>query len=130
MACLVLPANVFAATGHGANWSYESGAEGPKNWGNLSGQYATCKTGKTQSPINIAKTVTEFVPADIIVTESNDPRSYRLNSDKLLGTGFRPKYGVVTAIKDIIEAYESGEMKDEDRYYNIKTMKKLNNLII
>lgn len=80
------------------------------------------------SILDIAKKITEYVPAEIVVTESNDPRSYRQNSDKLLATGFKPKYGVVDGIKDVIEAYNAGILKDEDCYYNIKTMKKLKNL--
>ncbi len=80
------------------------------------------------SILDIAKKVTEYVPAKIVVTESNDPRSYRQNSDKLLATGFKPKYGVVDGIKDVIEAYNAGILKNEDCYYNIKTMQKLKNL--
>ena len=80
------------------------------------------------SILDIAKKVTEYVPAEIVVTESNDPRSYRQNSDKLLATGFKPKYGVVDGIKDVIEAYNAGILKNEDCYYNIKTMQKLKNL--
>jgi len=74
---------------------------------------------------NIAEMVAEHVPAEIEVTESNDPRSYRQNSDKLLATGFKPQYGVKEGINDVIEAYRSGELRDEDRYYNIRTMKRL-----
>jgi len=77
------------------------------------------------SILDIAKKVTEFVPAEIVVTESNDPRSYQLSSKKLLSTGFHPKYGVIDGIKDVIEAYNSGLLKDEDHYYNIKTMQHL-----
>ena len=40
--------------------------------------------------------------AEIIVSESNDPRSYRQDSTKLLNSGFRPKYGVEDAIDEII----------------------------
>ncbi len=82
------------------------------------------------SILDIAEKVTELVPAEIVVTESNDPRSYRLNSDKLLATGFSPEYGVVDGIKEVIEAYKSGKLKNKEKYYNIKTMKKLNNLSI
>ena len=77
------------------------------------------------SIMDIGKKVTEFVPAEIVVTESNDPRSYRLNSDKLLNTGFKPKYDVEYAMKEIIEAYESEKLPnpmDDIRYFNIKTM--------
>ena len=78
------------------------------------------------SILEIAKIVSNKIPSDIIVTESNDPRSYRLNSDRLLNTGFQPQFGVSIAIDEIIEVFESGLLKDEDKYYNIKTM---NNLI-
>jgi len=40
--------------------------------------------------MDIAEKVAELVPAEIVVTPSNDPRSYRLNADKLLATGFEP----------------------------------------
>lgn len=49
---------VFASGTDKAHWGYE-GQEGPAHWGDLATEYATCKTGKSQSPINItaAKTV-------------------------------------------------------------------------
>ena len=77
------------------------------------------------SILDIAKKVTEMAPAEIIVTQSNDPRSYRLNSDKILATGFKPKYNVEYAIKEIVSSYETGKLPnpiDDNRYYNIKTM--------
>lgn len=77
------------------------------------------------SILEIAERANEKVPAEIVVTESNDPRSYRLNSDKLLATGFRPKYNVAYGINEVIEAYNDGRLKDNDNCYNIKTMKKL-----
>jgi len=80
------------------------------------------------SIMDIAKKVTQFIPVDIAVTESNDPRSYRLCSRKLLDTGFAPKFKVDDAIKEVIEAFKSGKLKDEDRWYNIKTMKTISNL--
>lgn len=82
------------------------------------------------SIMDIAKKVAEFVPAEIVVTPSNDPRSYRLNSDKLLTTGFKPKYNVEYAINEIIEAFKSGDMKDEDACYNVRTMKNNKDLYI
>ena len=77
------------------------------------------------SILDIARKVTELVPVEIVVTESNDPRSYRLNSDKLLATGFRQEHTVTDAIHEVIHAYQSGVLKDEENCYNIKTMKKL-----
>jgi len=80
------------------------------------------------SILDIAKKVTEHVPAEIIVTPSNDPRSYRLSSKKLEATGFVRKHSVEDAILQVIEVYKKGHLKMEDRYFNIKTMKALANL--
>lgn len=80
------------------------------------------------SILEIARMAAEFIPAEIIVSESNDPRSYRLNADKLLSTGFKPKFKVVDAIREIIEAFNAGSLKDEDGCYNIRTMKQMESL--
>ncbi|MDD5108728.1 MAG: SDR family oxidoreductase [Candidatus Omnitrophica bacterium] len=77
------------------------------------------------SIIDIANKVVKHVPAEIIISESNDPRSYRLCSQKLLDTGFKPRYCVDDAIKEIALHFKSGNLKNEDKYYNIKTMKNL-----
>jgi len=77
------------------------------------------------SILDIANKIVEKVPAKIIVTESNDPRSYRLNSDKLLDTGFAPEYSVDSAIEEIIELYNNGALVDSDECYNLKMMKKI-----
>lgn len=74
------------------------------------------------SILDIAQRVVRHVPAELVVTASNDPRSYRVNSDKLLATGFRPKKTVEDAIREIIAKYRSGELKDEERWYNLKWM--------
>lgn len=76
------------------------------------------------SILDIAERVARQVEAEIVVTESNDPRSYRVNSDKLLATGFRPKKTVDDAISEIIHKFKSGELKDEERHYNLKWMEK------
>ncbi len=77
------------------------------------------------SILDIAERVQEKIPADIIMSQSNDPRSYRQNSDKLKETGFKPKYNVSDAIDEVIEKYQSGELKDSDQYYTVKWMKHL-----
>ena len=74
------------------------------------------------SILDIAKAVVEIVPAKITVTESNDPRSYRVNSDKLLMTGFKPKKTVRDAISEIVEAYRAGVLKNEPHFHNLKWM--------
>ena len=77
------------------------------------------------SILDIANKVSDQIPSEIVVTESDDPRSYRLNSDKLLKTGFRPKWNVENGIHDVIKAYEEGKLEAEDRYYNMKIMMQL-----
>jgi len=76
------------------------------------------------SILDIAKKVNEYIPSEIIITKSDDPRSYRQDSTKLLQTGFIPKYRVENGIKDVMEAYKSGKIIDEDNAYNMKIMKK------
>ena len=76
------------------------------------------------SIMDIAKMVTQYIPVEIDVTPSNDPRSYRINSDKLLATGFRPKKNVETAISEIVAKFNAGELKDEDHFHNLRWMEK------
>ena len=44
--------------------------------------------------IDIAKMISEKTGAKIKIEKSQDPRSYRVNSDKLLSLGFTPKKSV------------------------------------
>ena len=76
------------------------------------------------SILEIANLVSEVSGAKIVVKPSNDPRSYRVTSDKILAQGFRPKKSVKTAIDEIGTAFKAGTLKDEDRYYNLKWMQK------
>ena len=50
--CGILFSGFALASGGKAHWGYE-GHEGPTNWGDLSHDYAMCKSGKSQSPIDI-----------------------------------------------------------------------------
>ena len=74
------------------------------------------------SIMDIAKRVADNVPVDIVVTPSNDPRSYRVNSDKLLATGFKPRKTVNDAVREIIAKYRAGDLRDEDHFYNLNWM--------
>lgn len=76
--------------------------------------------------LDIAQKVADKLGAEIKVTESNDPRSYRQNSDKLLATGFVPLYSVSDAIDEVISKYQSGELVDNDQCYTVKWMNHLN----
>ena len=73
----------------------------------------------------IAKRVQEITGAEIIITESNDPRSYRQDSSKLLETGFKPKFSVQDAIQEIAAAYQNGTLPDGENCYTVQWMKHL-----
>ncbi len=77
------------------------------------------------SILEIAEMVKNSIDAKIETTKSNDPRSYRQNSDKLIKTGFKPRFGVKDGIEDVIQAYRQGLFNESDECYNIKVMKKI-----
>lgn len=77
------------------------------------------------SILEIAQRAAARIPSEIVVSESNDPRSYRLCSDRLLRTGFKPAHSVSDAMDEIIAAFRDGVLRDEDRHYNIRTMKRM-----
>lgn len=70
----------------------------------------------------IAETIGRIVDADIAVLPSNDPRSYRLDSSRILAKGFQPQSDVKDAIREIVAAYRAGTLKDEDVCYNLRWM--------
>lgn len=74
------------------------------------------------SILDIAKMATRHANARITIKPSNDPRSYRVNSDKLLATGFKPKKTVEDAIVEICKAFHEGSLKDEARFHNLRWM--------
>lgn len=77
------------------------------------------------SIFEIAQKVRRHIDCEISVSESNDPRSYRQDSQKLLKTGFAPKFSVDDAIEQMVSMWKSGELVDDDSWYTVKTMKKL-----
>jgi nucleoside-diphosphate-sugar epimerase len=66
---------------------------------------------------------------EIVTTPTDDIRSYHINSDKISRVlGFRPRHSVEDAVRDLCRAFQDGLLPDsmtDDRYYNIRTMKKL-----
>ena len=76
--------------------------------------------------IEIAKKVKTIIPSEIVIKEIHDPRSYHQNSDKLLLTGFKKKFTVSDAIKELNNKYESNKLIESDKCYTVKWMKELN----
>lgn len=77
--------------------------------------------------LQIAERITAHVPAEIDVQSSNaDPRSYRLCSDRLCATGFRPARHVERAIIELAEAYEDGRLTDRPNWHTVAWMQERN----
>jgi nucleoside-diphosphate-sugar epimerase len=75
--------------------------------------------------INIAKMIQKKINVKIKVIKSNDPRSYRQDSSKLLRLGFKNMYGVNDAIDELINLNKNGKIKSNLSNYTVKWMKKL-----
>jgi nucleoside-diphosphate-sugar epimerase len=71
----------------------------------------------------------EKAPISITTSESNDNRSYHVNSDKIYRVfGWKPKRTIEDAIRDLCQAFKRGEFQDSltsDNYSNVKTIKSL-----
>ena len=78
---------------------------------------------ENDSILEIAKKVTKVIPSDIKIVGTNDPRSYRLDSSKLIATGFRPKKSTINAIEELKEKFVIGELDATSRNYNMRWMK-------
>ncbi len=77
------------------------------------------------SIIGIAKKIKLLTDTKIkIIKNTNDPRSYRLDSSKLLKTGFTPLNSVNSAIKELIKMVNEKKIKESDINYTVKWMKK------
>ena len=77
------------------------------------------------SILNLARKIQKKIKCKIIVKKSNDPRSYRLSSNKLEKLGFKRKYNIDYAIFELKNFFESKNFKDKIDNYNIKKLKKL-----
>ena len=72
---------------------------------------------------NIANMISKKTKCKIIYKKSNDPRSYRLDSSKLLKTGFRPVHNVSNTIDELVKHFNLNNLSKE-RCENINWMKK------
>ena len=67
---------------------------------------------------------------EIEVKPSNDPRSYRQDSTKLLTTGFIPRFKTIDAINQISDALQSGDIEDNARWHTVNWMKQINSELV
>ena len=68
--------------------------------------------------------ISKATNAKIIVNKNIDPRSYRQDSTRLMKTGFKPKYSVMTAIEGLKFFFKKSK-KFSINNFNIQKMKKL-----
>jgi nucleoside-diphosphate-sugar epimerase len=75
----------------------------------------------------VAQEFPDKPPVAIKTTESNDPRSYHINSDKIKRVlGYAPKRSIEDAVRDLCKAFKAGKLPNsltDDRYFNVRTMK-------
>ena len=87
---------------------------------------------ENQTVLELAKTAKEVIGEDVnvVLSETDDNRSYHISSEKILKKlGFKPAYSIKQAVIDLKEAFEKKLLVDplvNDRYFNIKTMQKIN----
>jgi nucleoside-diphosphate-sugar epimerase len=75
------------------------------------------------SILDIAKLIKSKINCDLEISPSNDPRSYRQDSTKLLKTGYKPKKNIDIAIDELISAYKKEELTDKDQWHTVGWMK-------
>ena len=75
------------------------------------------------SIINLAKKIKKKLNCKIIIKKSNDPRSYRLNSDKLIKTGFKQKFFTDDGINEIKEKLKLQKVNKNN--FTVQKMKEL-----
>ena len=63
---------------------------------------------------------------EIVMTPTNDIRSYHINSDKIAAKlGFRPRRGIEDAVRDLCRAFKAGRLPGsmtDERYINVKVL--------
>ena len=70
----------------------------------------------------IAEKIIKKTNAQKKVKPSNDPRSYKLSSEKITSLGFEFKYDIDYAIDQLIEKFNNKKIIDQDMNYNLKWM--------
>ena len=80
------------------------------------------------SIINMAKKIQKTLKfkSKILIKPSNDPRSYRQNSERIIKEGFSPKRKIEDAILEIQKNFNNKKITQEESFYRINTLKIIN----
>ena len=76
------------------------------------------------SILELAKTIQKVIDCEIDIVPSNDVRSYHMNGDRLKSAGFLMKQNLIDSIRNLASKIKEHNIKDDDKYYNIRWMKK------
>jgi nucleoside-diphosphate-sugar epimerase len=81
---------------------------------------------QNKSILDIAKFVQKIIPSKIsIFKDRSDPRSYRLDSTKIIKAGFKPKKIFCDAVNELNEKYTKGILKEKANFHSLKWLKKI-----
>jgi nucleoside-diphosphate-sugar epimerase len=79
---------------------------------------------ENKSILEIAKFVHQTIPSKInIYKDRSDPRSYRLDSSKILNLGYRPKKNIQNAIEELRSKYSEGRLNERANFHSLKWLK-------
>ena len=82
---------------------------------------------ENSSIAEIARTVASRTNSKIkIIKNKSDPRSYRLDSSKLINLGFKPKKKYIDAILEIKELFLKKKLKDHPSFHSVQWLKNKN----
>lgn len=78
------------------------------------------------SILEIAKKISKKIKSKIIVKKNhNDARSYNLDSNKLLKTGFKPRKNINDAINELKNLHDKKKLLDKPNFHSIKWLKSI-----
>lgn len=72
------------------------------------------------SILSIAKMIKQKTKCTIKVVKSNDPRSYRLSSNKIIKSGFKPRKKVINAIDELLIYFKKNKFKQSSFNVNVR----------
>ncbi len=78
------------------------------------------------SALNTALEIKKIIPdCKINIKSSNDPRSYRLNNEKIIKSGFKFKVDLKHGIQDFINQFLKGKIKKTPSAYSVDFINKI-----
>jgi nucleoside-diphosphate-sugar epimerase len=80
---------------------------------------------ENMSVIKIAQLIQKIIPSKIILSKIKDIRSYRLDSSKIIKTGFKPKFKVIDAVLKIKKKFDENKLEIRENNFSVDWLKKI-----